>query len=45
MNTRHRSKSVVAVFGLAAASMLLTLGAEVAHAGEFDPQSKLGIGH
>ena len=43
MNTTHnRTKSVTAAFGLAvvgaAASALLSLGAGIAHAGEFDPQ-------
>jgi len=43
MNTMHnRTKSVTAAFGLAvvgaAASVLLSLGAGVAQAGEFDPQ-------
>jgi hypothetical protein len=43
MNTTHnRTKSVTAAFGLAVvgatASALLSLGAGIAHAGEFDPQ-------
>ena len=43
MNTMHnRTKSVAAAFGIAvvgaAASALLSLGAGIAHAGEFDPQ-------
>ena len=40
--TNNRTKSVTAAFGLAvvgaAASALLSLGAGIAHAGEFDPQ-------
>lgn len=43
MNATHnRTKSVTVAFGLAvvgaAASALLSLGAGIAHAGEFDPQ-------
>lgn len=40
--TNNRTKSVTAAFGLAfagaAAAVLLSLGAGIAHAGEFDPQ-------
>ena len=40
--TQNRTKSVTVAFGLAvvgaAASALLSLGAGIAHAGEFDPQ-------
>lgn len=38
ITTHQRTKSLAAVLGVAAASVLLSLGAGVAHAGEFDPQ-------